>query len=48
MDIQLTLPVEPTLMLQQLQLESAIRLSRMGDPDWSNSADSRRDPGLHS
>ena len=43
-----TLPVEPTLMLLQLQLGSAVRLSRMEDPDWSNSADSRRDPGLHS
>ena len=43
-----TLPVEPTLMLLQLQLGSAMRLSRMEDPDWSNSADSRRDPGLHS
>ena len=42
-----TLPVEPTLMLLQLQLGSAMRLSRMEDPDWSNSADSR-DPGLHS
>ena len=40
-----TLPVEPTLML--LQQGHAIGLSRMECLGWSNTADSR-DPGLHS
>ena len=41
-----TLPVEPTLML--LQQGHAIGLSRMECLGWSNTADSRRDPELHS